>query len=752
MRRWPLRLALVSLGGLAIMGGGGWYLASNLDLVAFEAELALAVRERIGHDLRIEGLELALLPRPALEIEGVELGAAPGFGPAPMLRIQRVSAPLRLVPLLRGELALGVLRLEGLELELARSEAGRGSWETLGQHLARGGVGERSLPEFRALRLSEGRVRFVDHSTGRSLEAAIPQLLFVPADGDELGRLEVEADAGIADPAVALGLSFRGSGQLDEGSLRMADFRVELDLEGEGVPGGGMPLSIEGRGTLALGSGSFSSPALLLRAPALELTGSLEGAVGAEGLVLTGNIEAHSAEPRALLASLGRPLELAAPEALSRASVKGGYRLEGGQLRIDGAVLEVDDTRATGALVVAGMSPPELWFTLDIGALDLGRYGLNPGADGETIPELPTAWVRGEIAIERLRHGQLELSALRLPLRLEGRALYVEGVQASLLGGSLQANLALDRRQPEGTMRASGSLEGLDLAQALAAAGASGDASGRVDLRFDLAGRGEALEAIEASLDGLLCVSLQDGILPLARRAPQAPIDGGGPGARARLLDHRLGMIRDRVEAKVRERTETLRPDHLDVRHLGACFEIEQGVAHSDDLRLLAQQLQLEGVGSIDLPAGQLDLSCSLMLEDLPPMSLRLHGALDDPEVALDKPEALELARYRAEQRRAELQAQLERQRSSLQGGLEQRREDLREGLREKAAPGLDKILDHREQTIERRDELRQQVQEARQGLRDQARGARDELRALRKGEAEQDEGAPTEPEEDGAL
>ena len=83
MRRWIARLLALLVGVLLLAFGLVVYLASSLDLVALEAQLDLAARERTGHDLDIEGLDVDLLPLPALTVEGLQLGAAPGFGPVP---------------------------------------------------------------------------------------------------------------------------------------------------------------------------------------------------------------------------------------------------------------------------------------------------------------------------------------------------------------------------------------------------------------------------------------------------------------------------------------------------------------------------------------------------------------------------------------------------------------------------------------------------------------------------------------------
>ena len=70
MRRWVPRLLALAAGVLLLAGACVAYLAANLDLTALEAQLDLAVRERTGHDLDLEALEVDLLPLPALTLQG----------------------------------------------------------------------------------------------------------------------------------------------------------------------------------------------------------------------------------------------------------------------------------------------------------------------------------------------------------------------------------------------------------------------------------------------------------------------------------------------------------------------------------------------------------------------------------------------------------------------------------------------------------------------------------------------------------
>src|SRR5690606_34381376 len=60
-----------------------------------------------------------------------ELGNAEGFGPEPFALIREADVGVKLFPLLRKELQVGRVRLEGLQLNLSVDETGRSNWEDL---------------------------------------------------------------------------------------------------------------------------------------------------------------------------------------------------------------------------------------------------------------------------------------------------------------------------------------------------------------------------------------------------------------------------------------------------------------------------------------------------------------------------------------------------------------------------------------------------------------------------------------------
>jgi AsmA protein len=97
------------------------------------ADLAVVqVRSQTGRQLDFGGeLSLSVFPWLGVEAANVTLGNAPGFGPEPMVHVAEVEVRVKLLPLLHGDVEIGHVVLEGVDLNLARNAKGTANWDDL---------------------------------------------------------------------------------------------------------------------------------------------------------------------------------------------------------------------------------------------------------------------------------------------------------------------------------------------------------------------------------------------------------------------------------------------------------------------------------------------------------------------------------------------------------------------------------------------------------------------------------------------
>src|SRR5450432_2042413 len=103
----------------------------------YKGRIEQAVKASTGRDLNLQGdIKLSVFPWIALEIGPVSLGNPEGFGTDPFLSVKHATVRVRLLPLLRKELQVGKIEIDGLDLRLKKNAAGKGNWEDFGQKSA----------------------------------------------------------------------------------------------------------------------------------------------------------------------------------------------------------------------------------------------------------------------------------------------------------------------------------------------------------------------------------------------------------------------------------------------------------------------------------------------------------------------------------------------------------------------------------------------------------------------------------------
>ncbi len=101
----------------------------------YKGEITKLVHDKTGRDLTIAGdIRLSVFPWLGVEVNGVTLSNAPGFGAQPFASIDEADVSVRLLPLIfRRQVRVGTVKLTGLKVHLARHSDGTTNWADLAQ-------------------------------------------------------------------------------------------------------------------------------------------------------------------------------------------------------------------------------------------------------------------------------------------------------------------------------------------------------------------------------------------------------------------------------------------------------------------------------------------------------------------------------------------------------------------------------------------------------------------------------------------
>ncbi|GAB2714892.1 AsmA family protein [Halomonas garicola] len=137
-----LRILLAAVGILGVLAVAAVvYVTTFMDPEDFKPRLTAVVEEHTGLDVELDGaLSWSFYPRIGVSVEKARAWLAEQDEEAPpFAAVERAEVSVALAPLLRGEIAVDGLTLDGMNLNLRRNEQGEGNWEALLERMAERG-------------------------------------------------------------------------------------------------------------------------------------------------------------------------------------------------------------------------------------------------------------------------------------------------------------------------------------------------------------------------------------------------------------------------------------------------------------------------------------------------------------------------------------------------------------------------------------------------------------------------------------
>jgi uncharacterized protein involved in outer membrane biogenesis len=203
--------------------------------------------------------------------------------------------------------------------------------------------------------------------------------------------------------------------------------------------------------------------------------------------------------------------------------------------------------------------------------------------------------------------------------------------QIELYGGAGQGSLTFDATGQTPAFTASVKLSGVSLLPLLGDAGGIRWIDGRGSVAVDLTGQGRTEEQIVETLQGKVQVAVADGAVT------GIDIDRSLRALQRGRLD-RLGPRRE---------------DRTPFSELSGTFDIANGIARNQDLKLVSAHLQLSGEGTVELAPRRLDYTLQTKIAGGPPddgaavrigtieLPIIIKGPLDRPEFTIKGQEGL---------------------------------------------------------------------------------------------------------------
>ncbi|MFJ5235812.1 AsmA family protein [Pseudomonas neuropathica] len=659
MKAFGKILGLVLLGLLLIIVAAGFALTHLFDPNDYKDEIRQIARDKAHIELTLNGdIGWSLFPWLGLELH--EASVATLINPTePYADLQMLGLSVRVLPLLRREVQMSDVRVEGLNLRLKRDKNGHGNWEDIGKvptaaapagSPASASAATAQAPaqpekppqpirlDIDSLTVNNARVEYNDELTGKQFSAESIQLSTGPVHDSTNIPVKATAFLGTNQPVLRVRTELTGELRIERALQRykFEDMKLSGELAGDPLQGKTMTFAAQGQLSLDKAANVAEWTGIKISANQLRALGELKANDLDKTPQITGGLSIAQFDLAKFVDSIGQKLPAMAEGSLSKVELVSRVAATPTSIAFDNINLKLDDSSFSGRIAVEDFAKQSLRAILKADTFNADRY-LPPksaqansatqvrqaevasteadamaGAGSTPLPDKPskTAWSTERLLpVERLAKldvdadltfGQLTLDKLpiqnaALKATGQGGLLTLTNLSGELYNGGFAANGTLDVRPSAPVLNLQTKLNRVPVEKILESQGKNPPVKGLVTLTSNVTGSGNSQQALIDTLNGNASFVINNGV----------------------LLNANLEQQLCKGIATLNRKTLSGEPRGKDTpfQELKGNLTFRNGIASNPDLKVRIPGMSVNGDGDIDLRVLGMDYRVGIIVE-----------------------------------------------------------------------------------------------------------------------------------------
>lgn len=400
MKAFGKILGLGLLGLLLIIVALGFALTHLFDPNDYKDEIRQLARDKAHIELTLNGdIGWSLFPWLGLELHEASI-ATLNKPKEPFADLQMLGLSVRVLPLLRREVQMSDVRVEGLNLILNRDEHGHGNWEDIGKPLPQpAGTPSTSTTEAPAtadtpankedsrermvkldidsLTVNNAQVQYTDAKTGQTFSAQSIQLSTGAVHEGVNIPLKASAFLTVGQPSLKARTELTGELRFDRKLKRynIEDMRLSGETSGEPLAGKTMTFAAQGQLLVDLAANVASWNGLKLSANQLRALGELNLRDLDKTPQLSGGLSIAQFDLRTFLDSIGHPLPATAdPAAFGKLELVTRLQANPTSLALEDLAVKLDESTFSGRIAIDDFAKQALRLRLKGDTFNADRY------------------------------------------------------------------------------------------------------------------------------------------------------------------------------------------------------------------------------------------------------------------------------------------------------------------------------------------------------------------------------------------
>ncbi|WNF56073.1 AsmA family protein [Pseudomonas sp. SG20052] len=418
MKAFGKILGLVLLGLLLIIVALGFALTHLFDPNDYKDEIRQIARDKAHIELTLNGdIGWSLFPWLGLELH--EASVATLAKPTePFADLQMLGLSVRVLPLLRREVQMSDVRVEGLNLRLNRDKDGHGNWEDIGKAPApvtpatpaatagepapaptTTAQAEKPAQPIRldidSLTVNNARVEYNDEKTGKQFSAESIQLSTGPVHDSTNIPVKLTAFLGTNQPVLRVRTELNGELRFERALQRykFEDMKLSGEVAGDPLQGKTMTFAAQGQLLLDKAANVAEWTGIKISANQMRALGELKVNDLDKTPQISGGISIAQFDLAKFVDSIGQTLPAMAEGSLSKVELVSRLAGTPASLSLDNINLKVDDSSFSGRIAVEDFAKQSLRATLKADTFNVDRYLPPKSAEASSATQVRQAEV-----------------------------------------------------------------------------------------------------------------------------------------------------------------------------------------------------------------------------------------------------------------------------------------------------------------------------------------------------------------------
>ena len=419
MKAFGKILGLVLLGLLLIIVALGFALTHLFDPNDYKDEIRQIARDKAHIELTLNGdIGWSLFPWLGLELH--EASVATLAKPAePFADLQMLGLSVRVIPLLRREVQMSDVRVEGLNLRLNRDKDGHGNWEDIGKAPAPATPSTSATPpaatgepapattaqaekpaqpirlDIDSLTVNNARVEYSDEKTGKQFSAESIQLSTGPVHDSTNIPVKLTAFLGTNQPVLRVRTELAGELRFERALQRykFEDMKLSGEVAGDPLQGKTMTFAAQGQLLLDKAANVAEWTGIKISANQLRALGELKANDLDKTPQISGGLSIAQFDLAKFVDSIGQKLPAMAEGSLSKVELASQVAGTPTSLSLDNLNLKLDDSTFSGRIAVEDFAKQSLRLNLKADTFNVDRYLPPKSAEANSAKQVRQAEV-----------------------------------------------------------------------------------------------------------------------------------------------------------------------------------------------------------------------------------------------------------------------------------------------------------------------------------------------------------------------